>query len=174
MRKIDWLDWIETLSDKDKRYELARKVDVLDVGSELAKSEVWRSLDFWEMLPKIDDDATPENFLENLGSKEHYMDALNELKPVSMNLANFYGSLVQVIDEHPQLADQMNRIIAYEIDFPHTDAVTAVQKSVQPIVVGSVDLNFAAKFSPDAFMQLPLVGHYDFSELIEEHMDKQM
>ena len=81
-------------------------MDVLDVGRELAKSEIWRSLDFWETLPKIDEaNLEPESFLENLGSKEHYLEALNELKPVSMNLANFYASLAKVLDEHPELAD---------------------------------------------------------------------
>lgn len=65
---------------------------MLDVGSELAKSEVWRSIDFLEMLPKIDDTLT-ESMLQNLGSKDHYQDAINQLKAVSMNLANFYAGL---------------------------------------------------------------------------------
>ena len=30
-------------------------IDVLDVGSELAKYEVWRSIDFLQLLPQMDE-----------------------------------------------------------------------------------------------------------------------
>lgn len=51
-KKIDFLEVGPTLADKDKRYALARKVDVLDFGSFLGKSEAMQAIDFLEILPK--------------------------------------------------------------------------------------------------------------------------
>ena len=157
---------IEPFTNPQRRYELGRMIDVLDVGSELAKYEVWRSIDFLQLLPQMDEQGAQ---MDDDKLIKNYQEVIDQLRPLSPNLTNLYASVAHILDKNPEIASDMNLIVVYEVVFPNLKVSTKKQNDLGPSI-----LEIATQFSPDLFTEAPVVTA-DASEMIihDDHMTKE-
>ena len=173
------VDMNAILSDKERRYQFARSIDILDVGTELGKHDIMHAIDFLEIIPYPSELQQNSQFLNGKYSGEvndRYFSDLEELKKANKNLAHFYAATNFILESRPEVAQIMNIVMSYEIESTTIDALAKKSHKRNAITTPECHFELESRYNPDVFLQLPVYSIKQLAEtaVVEDFMDEEV